>query len=85
MKQVDTEDNFEYWLNKAKTGDSVMYYDGFLMMDRERLISSGVFADKFPQTIKAAIRAWRAYQAGLVTLVQKKRGFFSYDYIAIKR
>lgn len=85
MKQVDTEDNFDYWLNRAKPGETVVYYDGFLLMDRERLVNNGIFADKFPQTIKAAIRAWKAYQNGHVTLVQKKRDFFAYDYIAIKR
>lgn len=84
MKQVDTEDSFEYWLRKAKVGEKIMYYDGFLMMDRERLIKNGMFVENFPQTVKTAIKAWKAYQDGLVILAQKKNDYFSYDYIAIK-
>ena len=71
MKQVDTEDSFEYWLRKAKVGEKIMYYDGFLMMDRERLIKNGTFVENFPQTVKTAIKAWKRFPATLVSRNQR--------------
>lgn len=85
MKEVDTEDNFDYWLAKAKKGDKVVYFDGFLMLERQRLIMNGFTRDQFPQKIKAAIAAWRAYLEGLVVLVQHKRDEGEYEYIAVRR
>jgi hypothetical protein len=37
-----------------------------------------------PEKIRAANFAWRLYTEGLVTLVQKKKDQYSYDYIAVK-
>lgn len=85
MKEVDTEYNFTYWLSKAKKGDRVMYFDGFLMLERQRLVNNGVMRDQMPQKIKTAMLAWRAYLEDLVVLVQRKRDEGEYEYIAIKR
>lgn len=84
MKEVDTETTFHYWLRNAKRGERVLYYNGFLMRDREQAVKSGFFAEQFPDRIKAAIQAWKAYMAGDVVLTQKKRGFAEYEYIATK-
>lgn len=83
MKEVSTEDAFEHWLAKAKKGDKVLYFDGFLMLERQRHILQGN-KDGFPQKIKTAILAWRAYLEGFVTLVQRKRDEGEYEYIAIR-
>lgn len=81
---MDNEAGFIHWLSKARRGEKVVYYDGFLMMEKERFLQNGGFADMFPQTIKAARVAWKAYMDGRVMLVQKKKDACSYEYIAIR-
>lgn len=85
MKEVDTEDSFAYWLSRARRGEKVLYFDGFLMLERQKLVMAGVQRDGFPQKIKAAMAAWRAYLEDLVVLVQRKKDEGEYEYIAIKR
>lgn len=85
MKEVDTEDNFNYWLSRAKRGEKVVYFDGFLMLERQRLINNGIDRDSMPQKIKSAVAAWRAYLEDRVVLVQHKRDEGEYEYIAVKR
>lgn len=84
MKEVDTDISFSYWLKGAKKGERVVYYNGFLLRDREILIRNGLNPDRFPEKIKTAIAVWKAYLNGSVKLTQKKRGAFDYDYIATK-
>lgn len=84
MKEVNSDIGFAYWLSKAKRGSRVMYYDGFLMMDKEKSIKNGGFPENFPSHIRAANMAWKAYKDGFVILVQKKKDACSYEYIAIK-
>lgn len=85
MKEVDTEDSLGWWVNKAKKGEKVMYFDGFLLYERQVLINNGVMRDQFPQRLKTAIMAWKLYLDGVLTLVQRKRDHNQYEYIAIKR
>lgn len=85
MKQVDSEQALSYWLSKAKKGERVIYYDGLLMMDRQRFFANGGLVGGEPDKIRAANFAWRLHTDGLVGLVQKKKEQYSYDYIAIKR
>lgn len=85
MKEVDTEDNFNYWLSRAKRGEKVVYFDGFLMLERQRLINNGIDRESMPQKIKSAVAAWRAYLEDRVVLVQHKRDEGEYEYIAVKR
>ena len=82
---MDTEDNFNYWLSRAKRGEKVVYFDGFLMLERQRLINNGIDRDSMPQKIKSAVAAWRAYLEDRVVLVQHKRDEGEYEYIAVKR
>ena len=84
MKEVDTEDSLRFWFSKAKRGEKVVYFDGFLMLERQRLINNGVDREAMPQKIKTAMMAWRMYLEGLVALVQHKRDEGEYEYIAIK-
>lgn len=84
MKEVDTEDSLTYWLAKAKKGEKVMYFDGFLMYEKQKCVMAGIPAEGFSQKIKTAMLAWRAYLEGLVVLVQRKREEGDYEYIAIK-
>ena len=85
MKEVDTEDSLTYWLAKAKKGEKVMYFDGFLMYEKQKFVMAGIPAEGFSQKIKTAMLAWSAYLEGLVVLVQRKRDEGDYEYIAIKR
>lgn len=85
MKEVDTEDNFDFWLARAKKGNKVVYFDGFLMLERQKFLMAGGQANEFPQKIKTAMAAWRAYLEGFVVLVQHKRDEGEYEYIAIRR
>lgn len=84
MKEVDTDVAFAYWLKGANRGERVVYYNGFLLRDREILIKNGLSPDRFPSKIKAAIMVWKAYLNGAVKLTQRKRGPFEYEYIATK-
>ncbi len=84
MKEVDNEASFIHWVSKARKGEKAVYYDGFLMMDRERFLQAGGLVDQFPQKIKAARVAWKAYMDGHVLLVQKRKDACSYEYIAIR-
>lgn len=85
MKEVDTEDGFAWWLNRAKKGERVMYFDGFLMLERQRFIINGIERGAMPQRIKTADAAWRAYLEDRVVLVQNKRDEGEYEYIAVCR
>lgn len=82
---MDTEDNFDYWLARARPGEKVVYFDGFLMLERQKFVMAGVPKEGFPQKIKTAMAAWRAYLEGLVELVQHKRDEGEYEYIAVRR
>lgn len=84
MREVDNEDRFAYWLMNAKRGSRVMYFDGFLMLERQKHIMQNN-GEPFPPKIKTALLAWRAYLEGLVVLVQRKKDEGEYEYIAIRR
>lgn len=84
MKEIDNEQGFIYWLKGADTGDKAIYYDGFLMKDRETFFQNGGTSENLPEPLKAANFAWHLYQQGLVRLIQKKKDLYSYEYIAVK-
>lgn len=84
MNVALNQDYMEGWLRKAKSGDKVIYYDGMLIVERERFFVNGGTADRMPEPMRVAKIAWKAYLDGIVHLVQKKRGFMSYEYIAVK-
>lgn len=81
---MDSENSFTHWLKGAKRGDKVVYFDGFLMREREIAVRSGFFSHDLPPRFKAAIAAWRAYLDGIVILTQHKRSEGEYEYIAVR-
>lgn len=85
MRNIDTELSLEYWAKKARSGEKAVYYDGFLLMDRQLHFMNGGMAETQPEKLKVAKLAWKLYADGTLSLVQKKKDDFSYDYIAIKR
>lgn len=85
MREVDTENGLLHWLGKAKQGEQAVYYDGFLMMDRQRYFMNGGLTENQPEKLKTARFAWHLYMDGIINLVQRKKDSFSYEYIAIKR
>lgn len=85
MKNIDTESSLGYWAKKARSGEKVVYYDGFLMLDRQLYFMSSGGSENQPEKLKVARLAWRLYTDGVLTLTQKKKDNFSYEYIAVKR
>lgn len=85
MKNIDTELSLEYWAKKARSGEKAIYYDGFLMLDRQLYFMSSGGLESQPEKLKVARLAWRLYTDGVLNLIQKKKDDFSYEYIAIKR
>lgn len=72
------------WLSKANKGEKVVYYEGMLMADKERFYINGGTTDKLPEPLRAARVAWSAYMNDEVHLIQKRKGFLSYEYIAVR-
>ena len=62
---------FADWINKARKGDKMTYYRGFLFAPNMQKYSP-------TQSI------YEAYEHNLITLVQKKHGDFDYEYIAVR-
>lgn len=85
MREIETEQSLLHWAKKAKKGEKALYYNGLLMMDRQRYFMNGGLAENQPERLKAAKFAWHLYMDGIVTLVQKKKDAYKYDYIAVKR
>lgn len=83
MKEVNTEDGMFAWLSKAKKGERVVYFDGFLMRERQKFLMEHKHVN-YPQKIRTAMLAWRLYLDGLVVLVQHKRDEGEYEYIAVR-
>lgn len=69
-----TPQEFAKWAHSARPGwrYRAVYHVGYLPL-----------AGRGAQLTGKA--AWRAYRAGLVRLVQERRGFGCYNYIAVKR
>lgn len=84
MSHVHTEDGFKFWLKHAAPGQSVVYYTGFLMLDKEKLLQRGVMPENFPVEIKIAKTVWNYHIYGDVALTQYKKGPFVYEYLATK-
>jgi hypothetical protein len=82
--KVHDQDSMIRWLSNAKKGEKVIYYDGMLMADKERFYINGGTTDKLPEPMRAARVAWSAYMNDQVHLIQKRKGFLSYDYIAVR-
>jgi hypothetical protein len=78
------EINFCAWVAQASPGAPLVYHQGFLVVDTDKLLS------RFPSEARLALSrlgeaARRAAEAGLVHLVQARLATDRFAYIAIAR
>lgn len=79
-----TEISFCAWVAQAVPGDRLEYYRGFLAHDTFSCATA--LTDKDRAELKnLASRAFRAFEAGLVHLVQERLATDRFAYIAIAR
>jgi hypothetical protein len=77
-----TDTAFCTWVGQAAPGDTLEYHRGFLAFD----LGIGVLAAPEQKTLRQlARRAACAFEAGLVHLVQRRKGLSEFSYLAIKR
>lgn len=84
MKEVDSTDTFNYWLGNSRPGDKCLYYEGFLMYDKEMYRRENQGAKYYSSLIETTFAALEAERRGLVALVQKKLEEGRYDYYAVR-
>ncbi len=72
---------FADWINKARKGDRIIYYRGFLFAPNEQKYSPTQDLRRVNNMRKSI---YEAYEHNLVTLVQKKHDNFDYEYIAVR-
>lgn len=77
--------SFEAWLANAKAGDVAAYARGMLpcLIEKAKAADPDE-ADRIMDMRRAATVAWRAYERGLVELVQKRIGFADFEYLAVR-
>ena len=73
---------YHTWLNKAKKGDRVTYYRGYLCDPYLQPISPTIDRDRVKRLGK---EVYKSYDADLVILVQKKHADFDYEYMAVRK
>ena len=77
-----TPDGAAVSLSAIRPGESVVYYRGFLAADRGRWQFTRA---RKPFELVVARRAYELYEAGKVTLTQRKLEHSNYEYIAVGR
>ena len=86
--QTPTLEFLKNWLYRsASAGDLLVYWRGYLCCDRMRVESIDgqlVYRVLYPAHAVGQL-LYKAYEQGLVTLVQQKHEDFDYSYIAIRR
>ena len=82
IEKMQTPEQFERWYKKAKPGDRVSYYEGFLFRERTELAFRKVFT--VPAHLLPASKAWEMYLEERVALIQKRLGPGHYVYLAYK-
>lgn len=75
---------FGAWLNGAREGDRIDYHRGLLANDRDVKVSTLTLIER-DALADIASQAMRAYQSGLVDLVQRRNGENDYTYTAVRR
>jgi len=73
-----TAQDFLTWLGTSVPGERCIYHVGLLAADTHS--STGEVIDR--DLVMMGREAWRAYEAGLVRLVQRRLGHARYEYIA---
>jgi len=79
-----SEIEFCAWIGQAEPGERLEYHRGFLAQDTIAIASS-LSATDMAELGKLASRAFGAFEAGLVHLVQERLGLDRFAYIAIAR
>ena len=74
---------FDEWLNKAKKGDKITYYRGYLC-DPWLQPYDKVKHEDHPRIYRFQQYVLNMYNKKKCTLVQKRHGKMDYDYMAIK-
>lgn len=75
MKTITRLEDMFFWLDKAREGESAVYYRGYLYADRQDREQHG------SERLKLADLAWKAYESSKVNLVQQRHGENDYSYI----
>jgi len=75
---------FDEWLRKARKGDQVTYFRGYLC-DPWLQPYDKVKHEDHPRIKRFQQYVLGMYDTGKVTLVQKRHGAMDYDYMAIKK
>jgi hypothetical protein len=93
---VRTKEAFKRALADTMPGSLILYHTGFLLDDRAFPYSFGAHGNVLRSILGAeqekqrhaldlfAAYIYRAYEKGVITLVQKRHGPGQYDYIAVK-
>ena len=76
-----TDADLENWLAVAAPGDALVYYRGFLAMDRG--VGSRLGEDERRELCRVAGSAMTLVRSGHVHLVQRRHGPDDYTYIAV--
>lgn len=79
-----TDIAFAAWLGQAETDDRLTYHEGYLGVETSPTISPLPHQDRLRLAALAGA-AWRASEAGLVHLVQRRLDADRFAYIAIAR
>ena len=72
---------FADWINKARKGDKMTYYRGFLFAPNMQKYSPTQDLRRVNNMRKSI---YEAYEHNLITLVKKKHDDFDYEYIAVR-
>jgi hypothetical protein len=79
MEQLKTYDNVKSWISNSQHGQRAIYYEGYLAKDLKSKNSN------IRQRAKAIHElTYHNKNKGNITLTQKKKCDFNYQYIAIK-
>lgn len=70
------------WVVSSTKGASTIYYRGLLSRDRQ---TSELIKGEFNFALKEASLAYALYEAGMVNLVQRRKGDGDYEYIAQRK
>ena len=72
---------FHNWINKAKKGEKISYYRGYIVEPSIQRIGA---TNDILRIEKFRKQVYGAYLSNLITLVQKKHDDLDYEYIAIR-
>ena len=72
------------WMKKAKTGDKITYFRGYLC-DPWLQPYDKVKHEDHPRINRFQKYVYNLYEIGKITLVQKRHGNWDYEYMAIKK